>query len=211
MAGGKTRGPRSAERRRQIRDRVALGVAALLLVVGLVVFFQSRTDSGPAPTQSAAPPVQTAPASNLKKGGTLEPDVRRVAARFLETAVGRTQLADAWDLATPELRSGVSRAEWMTGALPVPPFPVQGSPDNRLRRRRVRPEQGPPAGAARAEGRHGVRPDALRHDDRARVGEGSVEGQLLQPLCSARRVRLARLSSPTVRPGAVDIPRRCEL
>ena len=88
MAGGKTRGPRSAERRRQIRDRVALGVAALLLVVGLVVFFQSRTDSGPAPTQSAAPPVQTAPASNLKKGGTLEPDVRRVAARFLETAVG---------------------------------------------------------------------------------------------------------------------------
>ena len=125
MAGGKTRGQRSAERRRQIRDRVALGVAALLLVVGLVVFFQSRTDSGPAPTQSAAPPVQTASASNLKKGGTLEPDVRRVAARFLETAVGRTQLADAWDLATPELRSGVSRAEWLTGALPVPPFPVK--------------------------------------------------------------------------------------
>ena len=47
MAGGKTRvRSRSAERRRQIRDRVALGVAALLLVVGVVVF-SSRGPTGP--------------------------------------------------------------------------------------------------------------------------------------------------------------------
>jgi hypothetical protein len=116
---------RSAERRRQIRDRVALGVAALLLVAGVVAFLQSRMDSGPAPRQSAAPQVQTPPPTQLKPGGKLDPGARKVAARFIETAVGRTELDVAWKLATPELRSGVTLAQWRRGSLPVPPFPVQ--------------------------------------------------------------------------------------
>ncbi len=70
--------------------------------------------------------VQTpAPAETLKAGGTLEPEARKVAVRFIETAVGRTDLDDAWALATPEFRRGVTLAQWRRGELPVPPFPVQ--------------------------------------------------------------------------------------
>jgi hypothetical protein len=128
-------GARSDERRKQRRDRIALGVAGLLLLAAVIVFWQSRTDEGPAPTraaETARPQAQAQPAqpqqptnAALEKGGTLEPAARKVAVRFLQTAVGRTSLDEAWALATPELRSGVSLAQWRTGELPVPPFPVQ--------------------------------------------------------------------------------------
>ncbi|HET9243667.1 MAG TPA: hypothetical protein VFN99_09485 [Gaiella sp.] len=128
-------GASSEERRKQRRDRIALGVAGLLLVVAVVFFAQSRTDTGPPPTPAAAlpqPPAQQAPQgqqgpvqAQLKKGGTLEPAARKVAVRFLETAVGRTSLDEAWALSTPELRAGVSLKQWRTGELPVVPFPVQ--------------------------------------------------------------------------------------
>jgi hypothetical protein len=118
---------RSAERRKQVRDRIALGVAALLLVIGAIAFLQSRTDPGPPPTRASEVPGQTpAPKTEaLKAGGKLEPEARKVAVRFIETAVGRTELDDAWALATPELRGGVTLAQWRTGELPVPPFPVR--------------------------------------------------------------------------------------
>ncbi len=117
----------SAARRHQVRDRVALGVALLLLAAGVVAFWQSRTNEGPAPTQAAPAQSQApaAPKDDLKKGGKLEPGARAVAIRFLETAVGRTELDAAWNLATPELRGGVTRAQWMRGELPVIPFPVK--------------------------------------------------------------------------------------
>jgi hypothetical protein len=125
-------GGQSEARRKQRRDRIALGVAGVLLLVAVVVFVQSRTDEGPAPTRVAATPQQQAqpqvqqPAETpVKKGGTLQPAARKVAVRFLETAVGRTSLDEAWALSTPELRSGVSLAQWRAGELPVPPFPVQ--------------------------------------------------------------------------------------
>jgi hypothetical protein len=118
---------RSDERRKQVRDRIALGVAAGLLLIGVVVYLQSRTEEGPAPTRAAEQPgLQEAPAATpLKKGGTLEPAARDVAERFIVTAVGRTRLDEAWELVTPEFRSGVTRAQWRRGELPVPPFPAR--------------------------------------------------------------------------------------
>jgi hypothetical protein len=127
VPAGQTGARQSAARRRQIRDRIALGVAALLLVAGLVAYLQSRTDEGPAPTAATKAQAQTpaASAEQLEQGGKLEPGARKVAVRFLETAVGRTELDAAWNLSTPELRSGVTLKQWRAGALPVPPFPVQ--------------------------------------------------------------------------------------
>ena len=117
---------RSAERRKQVRDRIALGLAGVLLVIGVIAYLQSSTDPGPSPTPAAEPQVQApAPTETLKAGGKLEPEARKVAVRFIETAVGRTELDDAWALATPELRSGVTLAQWRAGELPVPPFPVR--------------------------------------------------------------------------------------
>ena len=44
--------------------------------------------------------------------------------RFIRTAVARRQLPRAYDLVGPELRGGLTRAEWAKGGNPVVPFPV---------------------------------------------------------------------------------------
>jgi hypothetical protein len=49
---------------------------------------------------------------------------RAVAARFILTALARRHLAESWALATPALRQGLSRAEWSTGNIPVPTYPI---------------------------------------------------------------------------------------
>lgn len=104
--------------------RIAVVVAAALVLVALVIFLQSRADPGPAPV--AAPnEVQVSPEATAKPGGTLEPGARNVARQFIGATLARTNLAQAWDLATPELRAGVTRAEWLKGELPITPFPVR--------------------------------------------------------------------------------------
>ena len=119
-------GKSSAQRRRQRRERIALGVGAVLLVLAVVVFLQSRTDEGPGPTHEAQSQAEAlVPTDTLKKGGTLSAEGHKVAVRFVETAVGRTSLDEAWDLVTLAFRSGVTRARWSKGELPVPPFPVR--------------------------------------------------------------------------------------
>jgi hypothetical protein len=115
---------RSDARKREVATLVALGVAAVLVVVGVVVFLQVRADPGPAPI--AAPiEEQIAPGVTAKPGGTLEPGAKAVAVEFIRATLSRTDLAKAWDLATPEFRSGVTKAEWLKGDLPITPFPVR--------------------------------------------------------------------------------------
>ena len=44
---------------------------------------------------------------------------------FVRTGVTRDDSAAAWDLATPAMRSGISRSRWNGGELPVQPFPAR--------------------------------------------------------------------------------------
>lgn len=53
-----------------------------------------------------------------------DPAARQVAMRFVQTAVAREHLDEAWELSGPTVRGGLSRAEWMTGNIPVVPFPL---------------------------------------------------------------------------------------
>ena len=121
-----TFGGRTVSRRREIRERVALVLAALLVVAGIVAYFQSRAGEGTAPVASPIQQEQTTSAPVVKPGGTLEPAARSVAIEFIRTTLGREDLARAWNLATPELRSGVTKKQWLRGELPIPPFPVKG-------------------------------------------------------------------------------------
>src|SRR5262249_16018034 len=50
---------------------------------------------------------------------------RLAAGRFVIDAVQRKNLAEAWKLSSPELRAGMTHKEWMTGDIPVIPFPDQ--------------------------------------------------------------------------------------
>jgi hypothetical protein len=45
--------------------------------------------------------------------------------RFLPTAVARRHVADSYDLVTPGLRAGMTRAAWAKGDIPVYPYPLR--------------------------------------------------------------------------------------
>ena len=44
--------------------------------------------------------------------------------RFIQTAVARENLEEAWTLVGPNLRGGLTRAQWVTGKNPVVPYPI---------------------------------------------------------------------------------------
>jgi hypothetical protein len=44
--------------------------------------------------------------------------------RFVRSAVIRRNLADSWPLATAHMKDGTSHAEWLSGNLPVVPYPA---------------------------------------------------------------------------------------
>ena len=98
---------------RLLIQRWAPWIAALVLVAGVATFAVSRFDGGSASPATAA--AQTVP---------LAPAATAVAREFVATAVARKNLSRAWVLAAPELRQGMTLAEWKTGTIPVQPYPV---------------------------------------------------------------------------------------
>jgi hypothetical protein len=96
----------------------AVGVAAALIVALLFAF---------GPNKNAAPEVLSnlpadLPAPQVK--APLSDEARRVAVRFIQTAVARKNLPEAWTLVGPNLKGGLTRAEWITGNNPVVPYPI---------------------------------------------------------------------------------------
>jgi hypothetical protein len=130
MSMASATGMSGAQRRAEVRLRVGMVAAAILFVVGLVVFFQvraSRVMVAPTPASKAQLAQQDAAPSDVigKSGGTLVPAARRVAGAFMMSALRREQLATSWKLATADLRSTVTRKQWLAGLIPVAPFPVR--------------------------------------------------------------------------------------
>ena len=54
----------------------------------------------------------------------LPQEARQVAVRFIQTAVARENLEEAWTLVGPNLRGGLTKKEWLTGNNPVVPYPI---------------------------------------------------------------------------------------
>ena len=108
---------RSPKLRRRLAWVAFAGVA--LAAFGLVLVF------GP---NKNAPPVRvsTTPADvpeTLVKA-PLTNEARRVAMRFIQTAVARENLEEAWTLVGPQLRGGLTKAQWVSGENPVVPYPI---------------------------------------------------------------------------------------
>jgi hypothetical protein len=80
-------------------------------VAGVCAYTATRLASGDG---SAAAPVSV----------PLDPQARVVAREFVATAVARKKLARAWALVAPELKGGLTLAQWKTGTIPVQPYPV---------------------------------------------------------------------------------------
>jgi hypothetical protein len=108
-----------SHRRRKRLAWVGLAVAAVA-GAGIVLAFAPNTDAPPSRLSDASAVV---PETLVK--APLSTEARRVAIRFIQTAVAREDLAEAWTLVGPNLRGGLTRAEWVTGNNPVVPYPIE--------------------------------------------------------------------------------------
>jgi hypothetical protein len=98
-----------------------IGMAVLTVGVagGIVIGVgdTGRKIDDPLTNEPAVVPVQ-------QKKAPLEAGARKVAAEFVLTAVARRDLGRSWELTHPTLRDGYTKAQWLTGEIPVVPFPV---------------------------------------------------------------------------------------
>ena len=105
----------------RVRHRLLIlggGAAAVLGIVAVFVFAPNRN---PTPQVFSSLPVTRTPAPVKVP---FSKAARHVALRFVQTAVARKNLDEAWDLVGPNLRGGLSRKEWLTGTNPVVPYPA---------------------------------------------------------------------------------------
>jgi hypothetical protein len=99
-------------------------LSALILVTGVVAFTVAWVgDSG----TSLESPLSDEPAQvyTPRKHVPLDPQARKVAGRFILTAVARQNLGESYELAHPELRQGMSKREWLSGDIPVVYYPAK--------------------------------------------------------------------------------------
>ena len=96
---------------------VAVGVAiAVVVIVG---------DTGTARPEV----IEQEPAVIVNEGpkAPLPREARKVAGEFILTAVNRKNLERGWQLTHPTLREGLTKKEWLTGNIPVVPYPVSAT------------------------------------------------------------------------------------
>jgi hypothetical protein len=99
-------------------------ISALVLLAGIVAFagVHFRNAGKPAALPPSNIPTQV---PKKEKSVPLSREARRVAGRFILTAVARRDLGESWNLVDPTLRKGFTLAEWKTGNIPVVPYPVE--------------------------------------------------------------------------------------
>jgi hypothetical protein len=98
-----------------------IGVVAVGAIIGFLGYRYSNTG------HTTVTPLLNKPAQDVSKVPStvkLTPGATRVARRFIETAVARKHLAEAYPLVTDQIRQGQSLKEWKSGNIAVIPYPV---------------------------------------------------------------------------------------
>ena len=111
------------------RRRLAWLTATVVLVAGAIAaglatgLTWNRVPQTHGPSNVPARIDNTAPKPvRLKRHD--ERQMLAVASKFIDTAVARKHIDRSWELASSELRSGLTRKKWDTGDMPVAPYPV---------------------------------------------------------------------------------------
>jgi hypothetical protein len=97
---------------------VVLVVGGVIAVVGIKYANTGHSTATPLSNKPAVDVSKVPPTVRLPPGAT------RVARRFIETAVARKNLPEAYSLVTSEIRQGQSLKSWNTGNIAVVPYPV---------------------------------------------------------------------------------------
>jgi hypothetical protein len=98
---------------------VAAGVAAIVVFVPSQHAIRVGEKSGRPQLVTHAQRVRLSPADRRAILRTLD--------RFVPAAVRREDPAAAYDLVTPSMRRGTTRAQWARGRIPVYPYPARGT------------------------------------------------------------------------------------
>jgi len=101
--------------------RLLWALGGLAVVTGAVLLLVLGPDKDAAPEHLSAAPAQQ-PEHLVKE--PLPHEARRVAVRFIQTAVARRHLEEAWTLVGPNLSGGLTKERWTTGENPVVPYPI---------------------------------------------------------------------------------------
>ena len=113
--------PQSPRKRRRLLRRAV--VLVVLVVFGILLAFFRNTGT------STETPLSNTPATIVHAAKQVPAKVgeRRAAERtldvFVHSAIVRSHLAVSWPLASPKMRVDTTRADWLRGDLPVPPYP----------------------------------------------------------------------------------------
>lgn len=101
-------------------------LAGLLLLVGVIAAIVKFVPSSNPPKQASEPvSAAFAPKPTPKpKTVPLSKAAVAVARRFVTTAVARKDLPSAWKIVSPNVKGGLTYKEWLSGNIPVVPFPV---------------------------------------------------------------------------------------
>jgi len=104
--------------------RILPWAAALLLVAAIVVaIVRLAPNRNPPPESPGQAQSQTPPPK--PKTVPLARDATSVARAFLKTAVARKDLDAAWKISGPNVRGGLTHRQWLTGDIPVVPYPIK--------------------------------------------------------------------------------------
>ncbi len=98
-------------------------LAGLVLLAGIVAVLVVVIGNQTNPNVT---PISNKPAQIVKsqKNLPLTREQREVAGRFILTAVARKNLRVAYNLVTDRLKEGMTLKQWLTGNIPVVPFPI---------------------------------------------------------------------------------------
>lgn len=96
----------------------------LVLFLGLIVFVNNRDRGAAAPSGPIVPGSPSQLQLDYGSPIPLPKATKDVANQFIHGAVLRENLAASWADSTKAVHGGLTRAQWMTGTIPVSPFPA---------------------------------------------------------------------------------------
>lgn len=101
-------------------NRALPWIAGAVLALGVFAFWQTQIRTGSEPEQFTNQPVRN---PGAEKTVPLAPEARQIAVQFIKTAVMRKNLRQAWSISGPGIRQNLTLRQWLSGNIPVQPYP----------------------------------------------------------------------------------------